>query len=150
MDGDELEWQALAAIETGSENEVLLLKAYIEQQDWRIDWAPAREYSEAVNDLLVQFCSGFAIANELYFSICARDVLWSVWLVRRYGADARSVSRKFERGSELRERACKLVGIQKALERWGRVRELAFGRRSMWGVLGVLRPVDVGVYTRLF
>ena len=58
-------------------------------------------------------------------------------MVRRYGADARKVMRQFERGCELRERARKLVGIQKALERWGRVRELVFGRRLMWGVLGV-------------
>jgi hypothetical protein len=150
MDGDELEMQAFNAIETGSENEVPLLKAYIEQQDWRIDWAPSRGYSDAVNDLLAQFCPAFAMEMELHASICARDVLWSVWLVRRYGADAREVMREFERGSELRESACKLVGIQKALERWGCVRELVFGRRSMWGVLGVLRPVDVGVYTRVF
>jgi hypothetical protein len=136
---DVFDYMSALAFEFMNLHAIVLLAAYAEERSWRLGWAPHLRFSIQVNDLLAVLVEPAMLERTLLEAAISAQAEWATFLVRRYRVDARRVAVFTEReadfhvgfGNVIRGRIAEMVAIQRALERWDRVRIAVRRRRSL-------------------
>jgi hypothetical protein len=119
------------ACELGNLKAIALLAVYAEERAWTDQLAVRETYGTAVNDLLAMLYPAMVEA-ELFHSACVSDdAKWATLLCRRYRADARRAASNAERGCLVHDRLSVMITLQRALERWDRIRAAVRRRRPL-------------------
>jgi hypothetical protein len=136
---DVFDYMSSLAFEFGNLHAIVMLAAYAEERSWKSGWAPNLRFSIQVNDLLAVLVAPAVLEKTLLEAAINAQAEWAEFLVRRYRVDARRVAVYIEReadfhvgfGNVIRCRVAEMVGIQRALERWDRIRAAVRRRRSL-------------------